>query len=241
MEWLIFGCISIYIKNIDIELPWPWPMFYARSPGVSRWRIALTFAHDANAGEDGSLRRDEEEWNGPGFSMICNGSKSYDGRSFLARVQTPVACMGALAAALIAQESEHSWVLVHGALISVGSRGMLILGQSGAGKSSLSRRLGRRVLGSNAALLWQQAGAIWAIPLPITGHGDAAVAMRSVRLVGAWSLEGGDVACGSASAVARWLSAIAGAKGNPPAVEWAWRLAQAVPVHAARQQAVRWL
>lgn len=229
MSWLRFGPLAVYIEPPSIEIPWPWPVFRSRYPGAARWLVRLSLNRAPQAGEDGPLRWNGQAFTGPGFRLTRGGS------CYRAQVETPVACMGALAAALVDQSADESFVLVHGALVSVGDCGVLVLGPSGAGKSTLARRLGRRVLGSNAALLWEHRGRVWASPLPITGHGDAAVAARSVRLVGAWMLDRDEGANTPATRVARWLGALAGAKGKAPAVGWSWRLAQTVPLGPLRQ------
>lgn len=227
MRWLLLGPLAVAVEGPACCWPWPWPLFRAPHPGT-RWRLALTLEPRVESGREGPLCFDGQRYTGPGFELWR------EGQGYRAAVATPVASMGALAAALVDSAPEGPFALVHAALLSVGGGGVLVLGQSGAGKSTLAARQGRRTLGSNAALLWERDGRVWASPLPLTGHGDAAVGQRSVRVVGAWVLGATRPRYTGAGAVACWLSALATARGGAPPFLAAARLARLIEPRGAR-------
>ncbi|MCS6900375.1 MAG: hypothetical protein RMJ98_11925 [Myxococcales bacterium] len=140
--------------------------------------------------------------------------------------------MGALAAALVDRSTREPFVLAHATLIAVGNHGMLVAGPSGTGKSTLGGRAGRHVLGSNAVLLWQEQERLMALPLPLTGRGDASVSPRVVQVAGAWMLGEQLPPRSMAGRVGRWLGVLATAQGAPALLEQA--------IWLARQVRVRW-
>lgn len=216
--WLLLGPLAVDMEAPD--WPWPWPALRARHPGRARWALRLRCEGAAEAGRPGPLGWADGRYGGPGFWVEPGGEGRYR-----AQVETPIAAMGALAAALVHEGPGAGFGLVHGALLAVGERGVLLLGPSGSGKSTAALGRGRRTLGSNAALLWEQGGAVCAVALPITGHGDASVGPRVVRVVGGLAL-GAPRLLGAGQAAARWVSGLATAVGRPPPLDLALTLAR---------------
>ena len=221
LTWLVWGPLAVEMAGSPAAWPWPWPLFRAAHPGLARFRFALEVTTAAQAGQAGPLRKDGVRYVGPGFEVIpAEGG-------YQARVETPVAAMGALAAALVDRSVREPFAIAHAALLAVGDCGVLAAGPSGAGKSTLAARAGRRALGSNAVLLWGGAE-VWALPLPLTGRGDAAVGVRAVRLVGAWMPGVRPKSTTEAGLVARWSGVLAAAVGGSAPLERAWWLARRV-------------
>lgn len=214
----MWGPLAVRMAGSPAAWPWPWPLFRAAHPGPALFRFSLEVTTAAQAGQPGPLRKEGARYVGPGFEVIpAEGG-------YRALVETPVAAMGALAAALVDRSNREPFAVAHAALLAVGGCGVLAAGPSGAGKSTLAARAGRRALGSNAVLLWGGAE-VWALPLPLTGRGDAAIGLRAVRLVGAW-MPGARSEPGSrAGLVARWTGVLAAAVGAPAPLERAWWLA----------------
>lgn len=212
------------------EIPWPWPLFLSRHPGPARWRLRLRIEGRRGAGEDGPLRWAHGVYLGPGFRL----APPQQDACYQAEVSSSVACMGALATALVHEASRGELALAHGALLAVGSCGLLVLGASGAGKSTVASRAGRRTLGANAALLWREQGHVLAMALPLTGHGDAAVSPRVVRLVGARWLGSAPEGRSAASRAAWWLGGLASAVGRAAPLEQALWLAERVPLRGQK-------
>ncbi len=228
MIWLRFGPLAVCMESDYRELPWPWPAFLARHPGRARWLLRLRVEGRRGAGEDGPLRWGQGAYLGPGFQLTPQQGH------YRAEVSSPVACMGALAAALVHESIRGEIALAHGALLAVGRCGVLVLGASGAGKSTVARRAGRRAWGSNAALLWREGHKVAAVALPLTGHGDAAVIPRELGLVGARWL-GHEPRGGSpAGQVAWWLGGLAAAVGQVAPLDQALWLAKRVPLRGQK-------
>jgi hypothetical protein len=177
--WLGLGPIAIALRSG----PWPWHLgpLTRSHPGRARLRVDLHVAYRAAAGRDEPLAWADEHYVGPGF--VLEGERE---GGYRAVVEGPDAIGGALAALMIDLGRRASLVVLHAASLVFRGRAWCLAGPSGVGKSSWVRRHERRALGSNAALLWLEAGAWWAQALPLTGKGDAAVSPQPMPLGGLW-------------------------------------------------------
>ncbi len=196
----------------------PWPFGFgplARPhPGAARARAELRVEFRERAGEEGPLRFTGEGYVGPGFALEGGGG------DYRATARDAASLGGALGALLIDLGRRAPLVLVHGASVAFGGRAWCWAGPSGAGKSTWVRRHERRALGSNATLLWPEAGAWWAQALPLTGKGDAAVSPRGLRLGGLWVAGGGRRRPRAPAQAMAWLaSAVATARGLGPRLD----------------------
>ncbi|HEU4404293.1 MAG TPA: hypothetical protein VFS43_03240 [Polyangiaceae bacterium] len=219
-----------------IELrPWPWPWGFGPlvrpHPGRARLVARLRAEYREGAGENAPLSRVGQGYVGPGFALEGRGGFDYD-----VALQDAPSLRGALAALLVDLGRQASLLLVHGASVAFGGRAFCWAGPSGAGKSTWVRRHARRALGSNAALLWPEAGAWWAQALPLTGKGDAAVAPQGLPLGGLWVAGAPRRRPRALVEAMAWLaSAVATARGLGPRLDLIEALARA---HAPRGRGV---
>lgn len=232
--------------------PWPWgfgPLLRPH-PGDARLLASLCVERREWVGVEAPLSWDGRAYVGPGFALEClgeegaaanregvcfgeagraNGGES--GGNYRAIVQDSLSIGGALSALLVDLGRRASLLLVHGAMLSFGGRAFCWAGPSGAGKSTWVRRHERRALGSNAALLWPEAGVWWAQAAPLTGKGDAAVSPQGLKLGGLWVVGASGRPRALVEAMAWLASAVATARGLGPRLDLIESLARA---HAPR-------
>lgn len=232
--------------------PWPWgfgPLLRPH-PGGARLLASLRVERRERAGVEAPLSWDGRAYVGPGFALECLGeegsaggregacfgeagpaSGGESGGNYRAIVQDPMSLGGALSALLVDLGRRASLLLVHGATLSFGGRAFCWAGPSGVGKSTWVRRHERRALGSNATLLWPEAGVWWAQAAPLTGKGDAAVSPQGLKLGGLWVAGASGRPRALVEAMAWLASAVATARGLGPRLDLIESLARA---HAPR-------
>ena len=207
--WITLGPTCLRIGRLGVPLPWPWLLWRTPVPrGAPLGTLHVEL--DPTAGREGDLELAGGRYAGPGFWL----TREADGHR--ARVADASAIPAAIAAFLVDVLPARGALLLHAAVFARNDRAHLVLGRSGSGKSSFAARHSGRVLGSNSAVLWANAGGIWAAPLPITGKGDAAVRPIAMRVGALWSLEQLAIYASFAARVARIAASVAVARGGAP-------------------------
>jgi hypothetical protein len=227
VSWLLLGPLAV-----RVQAPWlPFSLALHRSPhpAGARWCSSLVLREDPAAGHEGSLTAVAGGLVGPGFSLQGTERGGYEGR-----FNGEGGLLGAVAALLVAEGQRQPWLLLHAATLRWGGAAVAFLGASGVGKSTLARRHPGRALGSNAALVWEEAGQWWSVALPLTGHGDTAVRRLVLPLAGGFVLGARSRPAGQVGALVGWLSHVATAKKLPPRLDLVERLAAGVELRGGR-------